>query len=95
MSDEQVVGVPDAKHLDPQHGRSDHQGVHSIHSNRVKRMKPNQRRAALVAEGHVMANLFDRSAGLDPANHIAMSPVLVLQADGRVCVNPDFSQPSQ
>jgi hypothetical protein len=58
-------------------------------------MKPNQRPAALVAEGYVMADLFDSTARLDPANHIAMSPVLVFQADGRVCVNPDFGQPSQ
>jgi hypothetical protein len=58
-------------------------------------MKPNQRRAALVAKSHVMADLIDSTARLDPANHIAMSPVLMFQADGRVCVNPDFSQPSQ
>ena len=58
-------------------------------------MKPSQRRAALVAESHVVANLFDSAARLDPANHIAMPPVLVLQADGRVCVYPDFGQPVQ
>jgi hypothetical protein len=95
LGDEQVVGVPHAKHLDPQHGRSDHQGVHSIHSNRVKWMKPNQRRAALVAKGYVMADLFDCATRLDPANDVAMSPVLVFQADGRICVDPDFGQPAQ
>jgi hypothetical protein len=42
-----------------------------------------------------MADLIDSTARLDPANHIAMSPVLMFQADGRVCVNPDFSQPAQ
>jgi hypothetical protein len=58
-------------------------------------MKPNQRRAALVAKSHVMADLFDSTTRLDSANHITMSPVLVFQADGGVGVNPDFSQPSQ
>jgi hypothetical protein len=42
-----------------------------------------------------MADLFDSTTGLDSANHIAMSPVLMFQADGRVCVDPDFGQPSQ
>jgi hypothetical protein len=95
LGDEQVVGVPDAKHLDPHQSRSDHQCVNAIHPYRVKRMKPNQRRAALVAKSHVMTDLIDSTARLDPANHITMSPVLVFQADGRVCVNPDFGQRPQ
>jgi hypothetical protein len=42
-----------------------------------------------------MADLFDSATGLYPANDIAMATVLVFEADGRVCVDPDFGQPSQ
>jgi len=85
--------VPTTEHLNPNEAGRDHHSMHSIHANRIERMKPGKRLATLAAKSHVMADCFDGSAGFNPPNDVAVREVLVFKADGGLGKYSNFRKP--
>src|SRR5487761_1068822 len=45
--DQEIVGMPSAKHLNSHQHESHHQRMHAVHGNRVQRMEPSKRLSLL------------------------------------------------
>src|SRR6266566_1768540 len=69
--------------------------MYAIDAHSIKRVKPGKALSGLAAEGHVMPDPFNGPAGLGPANHVAVSQVLVFEANCGLGKYPNLSHLSQ
>ena len=76
--DGQFIGMAYAQHLDPHQFWRDHDGVAAVAGDRIDQLQPRRRAPISIEEGAVAAHVGDRTAGLDAAQHIPPSQVLVL-----------------
>jgi len=76
--DGQFVSVADAQHLDPDQFRRNHDGVTAVARDRIDLLQPRRRTSVGIEISAVTAHVGDRAAGLDAAQHIPPSQMLVL-----------------
>jgi hypothetical protein len=88
---QQLIRVFDPEGLDAYQGGSKNNCVVTVARQRIRPDKPWQALPALSAEGDVMAELLDRSAGFPAAQDVPFGCVLKFDSDVGSAIDPGFA----
>ncbi|SRR5258708_2459146 len=93
LSDQQVAGLLEPKHLNSRNFGGDNYGVHAVSSDRVNLLKPRDGLAAHAYIAGVCAYLLHRSTRFDASDDVPSRQMLILDRDCRLTVDSTLTQP--
>jgi hypothetical protein len=94
-SNEEVIGSPNAKHLNPYQSPRNDNCMDAINADRVHALQPSQWVAPLVRKARISTQISHGSARFNPTKDVPFRGVLVLYRDRGLAVNAGTAKGAQ